>query len=591
MSAPPAPTVGAFVEDTVKTRRPAPVGGAACTEPVPCVRIKGVKFRMLRSDEVRSLSAVQVHESRHTGVMTHLAPPFSVMDAHMGSPDPRKYPCATCGKTVECHGHMGSIQLPFPIYHPSYFPFVLTLLRCCCYFCCHMSWPRTDDRLVRLDVKSPVGVEHSRRDRYLVFAKKFAKSKKGLKVCVHCGMPQPVYVDVKSTMGLTAFFKPGDFTYVKKFFTDAEEDGGLGEAEVDPIVLQEMRAPFNSARARYILKGIPPEDLEYMGVGPSAESFIPDVLPVLPIPMRQSNLSRNGSRAAEHHDLTIKYALISRKADALFDAIEGSTRRKGGGGGGGSKKSAGALAIHAEQDAARHAYGPDDMTRLLGKSEALAQEHQIIQDSYAVLVDNSTTGPHETLHSGKPVNSIREIMMGKGGMLRRYVESKRCNFSGRATISGDPTLRVYEVGIPRSMAVKVTVPERITRYNLAKLRRCVKLGPGVMGGASHVETADGNEWSLEHQFPTEEERLSIKLRVGWVVHRHLQDGDAVLPNRAPTLHTPSIMGHLAKVVDGYTVRINLSATTPYGTCNSFLRLRPCPCARSHCYLQRPACRG
>ena len=54
-----------------------------------------------------------------------------------------------------------------------------------------------------------------------------------------------------------------------------------------------------------------------------------------------------------------------------------------------------------------------------------------------------------------------------------------------------------------------------------------------------------------------------ELKNGWVVERHLMDGDVVLFNRQPSLHKMSIMGHKAKILDGSTFRLNLACTSPY----------------------------
>lgn len=55
----------------------------------------------------------------------------------------------------------------------------------------------------------------------------------------------------------------------------------------------------------------------------------------------------------------------------------------------------------------------------------------------------------------------------------------------------------------------------------------------------------------------------MHLEIGYVVERHLQDGDYVMFNRQPSLHKMSIMGHRVKVLPYSTFRMNLSVTTPY----------------------------
>ncbi|MBR9689891.1 MAG: DNA-directed RNA polymerase subunit A', partial [Candidatus Altiarchaeota archaeon] len=59
------------------------------------------------------------------------------------------------------------------------------------------------------------------------------------------------------------------------------------------------------------------------------------------------------------------------------------------------------------------------------------------------------------------------------------------------------------------------------------------------------------------------ETLSEQLQVGWIVERHLMDGDVVLMNRQPTLHKISILGHKVKLLPGRTFRINPSVCPPY----------------------------
>ncbi len=40
---------------------------------------------------------------------------------------------------------------------------------------------------------------------------------------------------------------------------------------------------------------------------------------------------------------------------------------------------------------------------------------------------------------------------------------KRCDFSARTVIGGDPNLSIDEVGVPRSIALNLTYPERVTK--------------------------------------------------------------------------------------------------------------------------------
>ena len=62
----------------------------------------------------------------------------------------------------------------------------------------------------------------------------------------------------------------------------------------------------------------------------------------------------------------------------------------------------------------------------------------------------------------------------KEGRIRHNLAGKRTNFSARTVISPDPMLNINEVGVPMVMAMKLTVPERITAWNIEHLKNFVK---------------------------------------------------------------------------------------------------------------------
>ena len=53
------------------------------------------------------------------------------------------------------------------------------------------------------------------------------------------------------------------------------------------------------------------------------------------------------------------------------------------------------------------------------------------------------------------------------------------------------------------------------------------------------------------------------LEKGYIVERHMQNGDYVIFNRQPSLHKMSMMGHRVHILPYSTFRLNLSVTTPY----------------------------
>mmetsp|Transcript_30765 Transcript_30765/g.55730 ORF Transcript_30765/g.55730 Transcript_30765/m.55730 type:complete len:1711 (+) Transcript_30765:43-5175(+) len=188
------------------------------------------------------------------------------------------------------------------------------------------------------------------------------------------------------------------------------------------------------------------------------------------------------------------------------------------------------------------------------------QFEQALQHNVAAFMDNEIRGfPQITQRSGRPLKTIAQRLKGKEGRIRGNLMGKRVDFSGRTVITADPNLGVQQVGVPRSVAMNLTVPERVTAFNINELSDLVSNGPMAHPGAKHIIRSDGTRIDLRYV----KNKAEIKLAQGWIVERHLRDGDVVLFNRQPSLHKMSIMGHRAKVLDWSTFRLNLSCTAPY----------------------------
>lgn len=79
----------------------------------------------------------------------------------------------------------------------------------------------------------------------------------------------------------------------------------------------------------------------------------------------------------------------------------------------------------------------------------------------ATYMDNDIAGiPQALQKSGRPVKAIRARLKGKEGRLRGNLMGKRVDFSARTVITGDPNLQLDQVGVPKSIAMTLTYPER-----------------------------------------------------------------------------------------------------------------------------------
>ena len=124
----------------------------------------------------------------------------------------------------------------------------------------------------------------------------------------------------------------------------------------------------------------------------------------------------------------------------------------------------------------------------------------------------------------------------------------------RTVISPDPNIDINEVGVPLDVAQRLTIPERVTPWNIDELKQLIRNGPDQYPGALYLVRPDGRRVRLE--FVTERDGIADAIQAGFVVERHIRDGDIVLFNRQPSLHRMSIMAHTVNVLPYKTFRLN-----------------------------------
>ncbi|KAG1668409.1 DNA-directed RNA polymerase I subunit RPA1 [Nymphon striatum] len=168
---------------------------------------------------------------------------------------------------------------------------------------------------------------------------------------------------------------------------------------------------------------------------------------------------------------------------------------------------------------------------------------------------------------------VKQILEKKEGLFRKNMMGKRVNYAARSVISPDPNIAVNEIGIPHVFAIKLTYPQPVTPWNIKELTAMVINGPDIYPGATLLKTEDGTSIKLSQdikqraavakQLLTPIDTLSKDNQIK-IVYRHLKNGDALLLNRQPTLHRPSIMAHKARILPGEkTLRLH------YANCKSY----------------------
>jgi DNA-directed RNA polymerase I subunit RPA1 len=171
-------------------------------------------------------------------------------------------------------------------------------------------------------------------------------------------------------------------------------------------------------------------------------------------------------------------------------------------------------------------------------------------------------------------HGLKQLLEKKEGLFRKHMMGKRVNYAGRSVISPDLYIGTDEIGIPEVFAKKLTYPQPVNSINFWDMRQLVLNGPDVYPGAAFVQYGNGTVLKLKgkdyesrlaiaKQLLTPESSIDSNLDIK-IVHRHLKNGDALLFNRQPTLHRPSIMAHKARVLTNEkTLRLHYSNCKAY----------------------------
>ncbi|MEM2210721.1 MAG: DNA-directed RNA polymerase subunit A' [Nitrososphaerales archaeon] len=281
-----------------------------------------------------------------------------------------------------------------------------------------------------------------------------------------------------------------------------------------------IRLPPRAIRER--LERIPDDDLILLGYDPKSmrpEWFVLQVLPVPPVVVRPSITLESGIRSED--DLTHKIVDILRVNQRVKESKESGTPP---------------LIVQ-------------DLVDLL-------------QYHVTTYFDNEVQGIPQAHHrSGRPLKTLNQRLKGKEGRFRGSLSGKRVDFSSRTVISPDPSLDIAEVGVPLEVAKKLTVPEKVSPWNIEFLKSLIINGPFQHPGANYVIRPDGIRIRLD--YVTDRKALAESLAPGFIVERHLMDGDIVIFNRQPSLHRMSIMAHYVKVLPYRTFRLHPAVCPPY----------------------------
>jgi len=85
-------------------------------------------------------------------------------------------------------------------------------------------------------------------------------------------------------------------------------------------------------------------------------------------------------------------------------------------------------------------------------------ERRMLQEAVDALFDNSSRKKPVVGRDRRPLKSLSNHLKGKQGLFRQNLLGKRVDYSGRSVIVIGPELKMYEVGIPVNMILKLFKP-------------------------------------------------------------------------------------------------------------------------------------
>ncbi|GFH42232.1 DNA-directed RNA polymerase subunit beta' [Lactococcus hodotermopsidis] len=156
-------------------------------------------------------------------------------------------------------------------------------------------------------------------------------------------------------------------------------------------------------------------------------------------------------------------------------------------------------------------------------------EKRMLQEAVDALVDNGRRGRPITGPGNRPLKSLSHMLKGKQGRFRQNLLGKRVDYSGRSVIVVGPTLKMYQCGVPREMAIELFKPF-VMHEVVAR-----DMAPNIRAAKRKVERQDPDVWDVLED----------------VIKEH-----PVLLNRAPTLHRLGIQAFEPVLIDGRAIRLH-----------------------------------
>ncbi|VEI05501.1 DNA-directed RNA polymerase subunit beta' [Kurthia zopfii] len=163
-------------------------------------------------------------------------------------------------------------------------------------------------------------------------------------------------------------------------------------------------------------------------------------------------------------------------------------------------------------------------------------EKRMLQEAVDALIDNGRRGRPVTGPGNRPLKSLSHMLKGKQGRFRQNLLGKRVDYSGRSVIVVGPSLKMYQCGLPKGMAIELFKP-----FLMKEL-----VGRG-----------------LAHNIKSAKRKIERMHEDVWDVLEEIIREHPVLLNRAPTLHRLGIQAFEPTLIEGKAIRLHPLVCTAY----------------------------
>ncbi len=163
-------------------------------------------------------------------------------------------------------------------------------------------------------------------------------------------------------------------------------------------------------------------------------------------------------------------------------------------------------------------------------------EKRMLQESVDALIDNGRRGKAVLGAGNRPLKSLTDLLRGKKERFRQNLLGKRVDYSGRSVIVIGPSLKIYQCGLPKQMALELFKP-----FVMHKLVES-GLTPNVKSARRFIERGRDEVWAI----------------LEGIIKDH-----PVMLNRAPTLHRLGIQAFEPVLIEGKAIRLHPLVCTAF----------------------------